>query len=551
MDTTEKVDPGPASPPPEVAPSTPDPSPRRRRPWVRALSWVGGVIVVLVIALVSYLGYQYVNLDQGLSRSDAVKEAHAGKPVGLTDDMNILVMGLDSRLDLKGKPLPKDVYEAMHTGNSTIGGMNTNVLMLLHLPADGRPAVAIQIPRDDFVDFPGCPHRRCDGKIKEAYDAAFQDRQEQLSQETGISEEEKHRRAREAGRVQQIKTVEAFLGSKVVVNHFVEVTMVAFYDLAKVVQPVTVCLKNDTKDQYSGADFKAGKQEITAQQAVAFVRQRRDALGDVSFSDLDRQRRQQAFIASLIHQLSEKGTFVNPARFDDLIGVAKRNIAVSEGLSPLDLLQKARQLTEGKITFYTLPIVEYFTDKYGGFANRVDVPQIQATVEQLLATGRKPTASPTKPGASPVPRPVVNVTNASGVGGTAGKLQNALATTGYGKGQLGTAPSTQQRTVVHHAPGGAPAATELATLLGSGATVQEMRELPAGTVTVVVGSSFRFPPALNVPAPAKPGAPGAPAAPAPTATPLAPVTVGTGAKDENTSTSALTALSGGRIPCVK
>jgi len=57
----------------------------------------------------------------------------------------------------------------------------------------------------------------------------------------------------------------------------------------------------------------------------------------LNFTDLDRERRQQAFIASLAVQLSHAGTFTDPARLSALIGVATQNIAVDPGLDLLTL----------------------------------------------------------------------------------------------------------------------------------------------------------------------------------------------------------------------
>ncbi|GAB79471.1 LCP family protein, partial [Austwickia chelonae] len=534
----------PADPEPPATPK------KKRRPLVRALSWVGGTALLLVITLVGYLGFQYVRLDQGINRSKAIEELHPGEK-GLSTDTNILIMGLDSRLNLKGQPLSKDIYDAMHTGNSTIGGMNTNVLMLMHIPADGRPASIIQIPRDNFVDFPGCPYKKCDGKIKEAYDVAFEGRTAELKT-SKMSDEEKHTEAREAGRKQEIKTVEAFLGNGLRIHHFVEVTMVAFYEIAQVVQPVQVCLRHDTKDRYSGADFKAGKQEIDAEQSIAFVRQRRDELtrtGD--FTDLDRERRQQAFMASLAYQLRQAGTFANPSKLSGLIDVAKRNIAVDSGLNVMDLLGKATQVTEGKVVFYTLPVQGFFTDKYGGASNKVDLPVIQATIKQLLDTGKKPTAAATSAPTSSAPKPTVSISNGSGTTGLAAQLMTGLVGKGYLKGEA-TTQAVRIKTVVEYGPGQAAAANELATLIGNGAAVAEKAGLGSTQMQVILGAGFRIPTGLiSTPAaPAAPPKPGAPA-PSPSTTALAPSTVGSGDKKEDTAPGTLTALTGGIIPCVK
>src|SRR5699024_613644 len=99
--------------------------------------------------------------------------------------------------------------------------------------------------------------------------------------------------AREAGRKQTVATVSRFLGD-VPIDNFVEVTMGAFFELAETVQPITVCLLQDTYDPYSGADFHAGEQSLDAAEAMAFVRQRRDIDPSLNFTDIDRSRRQQA-----------------------------------------------------------------------------------------------------------------------------------------------------------------------------------------------------------------------------------------------------------------
>ena len=105
---------------------------------------------------------------------------------------------------------------------------------------------------------------------------------------------------------EQIKRLGSVILGGVPVDHFVEVTLVAFYEIAQVVQPITVCVNANTQDSYSGANFHKGLQQINAAQALAFVRQRRDDTHLwLNFTDLDRERRQQAFIASLAYQLKQ------------------------------------------------------------------------------------------------------------------------------------------------------------------------------------------------------------------------------------------------------
>ncbi|MEP7160538.1 MAG: LCP family protein [Dermatophilaceae bacterium] len=513
--------------------------------WRRAFTWVAGIAVVLVLALLGYVAFEYISLDRGLRRSGALGDGDSNARLG--SDVNMLLMGLDSRLDLRGNPLPQELYDAMHTGNSSIGAMNANVLMFVHIPSDGSRATVIQIPRDNFVTFPGCPGGRCDGKIKEAYDQAFEAEKARLSPDVTTPDEQKHTLAREAGRAEEIKTVEAFLGNGIRINHFVEVTMVAFYQVAKVVQPITVCLKDTTKDSYSGADFQAGRQTITAEQAVAFVRQRRDELvASSDFTDLDRERRQQAFIASLAYQLRQKGTFANPKTINDLVGVAKDNIAVDNDLNLVQFAQQATALTSGNVTFFTLPIKGYFTDKYGGASNEVDLPVLQATIRQLLSGQPEPSATTT----SAAPRLTVSVLNGSGVDGAGNILLTGLAKLGYPSGDAKTTPVPRPRTVVAYATGQGAAAAELAALLGAGVTSVEDPAIEAGTLQVTLGQGYQAPPSLGDASGSATTGAAAPGGPA-SATPLAPTTVGAGGAGEDTAATTLTALFGDGIPCVK
>ncbi len=345
----------------------------------------------MLALVVGYAGYQYVRLTHGIVTSDALlpsggaSDALTGTATssGPKTNTNILVMGLDSRVDENGNPLPQDIYDALHAGDASDGGLNSNVLMLLHVPGDGSRATEISIPRDDYVSLTGCPDSQCKGKIKQAYGLAYAAASRELAGDASLSTVRREQKSRDAGRLAQVQTVEAFLGG-VHIDHFVEVTMVAFYQLAQVVQPITVCVNEPTKDSYSGANFVAGQQQIDASQAVAFVRQRRDLYDRYNFTDLDRERRQQAFIVSLATQLKQAGTLANPVKLGQIIDVTKQNTAIDSGLNLLEFASDAQQMAGGNVTFYTLPIASFGTDSSGEDINVVDLAQIHAVVAHLL-----------------------------------------------------------------------------------------------------------------------------------------------------------------------
>ena len=118
--------------------------------------------------------------------------------------------------------------------------------------------------------------------------------------------------------------------------------------------------------------------QIDASQAVAFVRQRRDLYERYNFTDLDRERRQQAFISSLAVQLKQAGTLANPVKLQQIIDVTKQNTAIDSGLNLLSFAQDAERMAGGNVTFYTLPIKSFGKTPQGEDINVVDVAEIQA-----------------------------------------------------------------------------------------------------------------------------------------------------------------------------
>ncbi|MDT7710593.1 MAG: hypothetical protein QOG20_6200 [Pseudonocardiales bacterium] len=505
-----------SSPPPRTA----APARRRRGTVLRSVMAVVSALVLLVTGVV---WSQYQNLSDGLRRSAALD---AGEGTSTGGDTNILVMGLDSRLDENGNPLPAAIYDAMHTGASDVGGYNANVLILLHVPANGGKATAMSIPRDDYVSLAGAPDGQSKGKIKQAYGLAFDQEHKQLVAQGVTDTATLEQRSRDAGRTAEIATVRQFLGG-VPVDHFVEVTMVAFYQLAQVVAPITVCLNENTQDSYSGANFHQGYQQLDAAQALAFVRQRRDNVHpSLNFTDLDRERRQQAFIASLAYQLKQAGTITDPAKLQGLLDVAKQNIAVDDKLDLLQFAQQASGLAGGNVSFTTLPIEKFGQDPAGEDVNIVDVAQVQADVARLLGTAPAPTTAPAAP---PAPLDTVDVLNGTGRTGLAASVSQKLTGDGYPAGATGNSSHKGSTTVVHYPAGDSAAASALAGVLGTSHTMQD-DTAGSGHLEVVLGTGFSLQAmAATSAAPAT----SAPAAPTP---------------DPG---SALDSISGGGIPCVK
>jgi LCP family protein required for cell wall assembly len=291
--------------------------------------------------------------------------------------------------------------------------------------------------------------------------------------------------AREAGRKAQIRTVRNLLG--IPIDHFVEVTLGAFFQIAQAVAPITVCLNDDTSDPFSGADFHKGIQQIDAAQAMAFVRQRR-AVNDENFTDLDRTRRQQAFIAALVSALGERGTLISPGTLRDLLSVVKQNVALDAGFDLATFARRASALTEHPPTLYTLPIKEFGQNSLGEDVNIVDVPTIRKIVGDLVSDSGPATpatrAAPTLDGHGAV----LDVVNASTYTGLAAQLETTFTGHGFTEGQIGDAKALAAQTIVEYGQGAEAAAQALADELDVSATPSEW-VLP-DTVQLTVGTDF-------------------------------------------------------------
>ena len=340
-----------------------------------ALSCVAAALVLAI----SGFSYFVVKEVGSIGGSHAIV---SGPSIGA---QNILLMGLESRTDWQGNILPDDVLKALHACNrqeieAGCGGNDTNTLILIHIPAGGKKAVGFSIPRDDWVTFANTLGNQQVGKIDQAYGVSMAAEENQLTaQQPGISQQQLAFEGNEAGRAATVATVEQLTG--VHIDHFAEINLDGFYELAKVLGGVEVCLNHpvpyDPNSGFSAAH--AGYQHLNAKMALAFVRQR-DGLTN---GDLDRTHRQQAFLDSVIHQLRSEGVLGDLTKIQALLSVAKQYVITDSGWNLLDFITQMRSLTAGNLTFYTLPIVGYETIA-GQKANEVNPSYIQQLVQETF-----------------------------------------------------------------------------------------------------------------------------------------------------------------------
>lgn len=355
-----------------------------------------GIAVRAVVALVSATvlvttGYSwavYREVADGLVTSEALGEQAAP---GLDEEFTALLVGIDSRTDASGDPLPPAVLAELRAGEDE-GQFNTDTIILLHVPAGATAsASAVSIPRDSFVDVAGGLGRH---KVNSAYRRGMSAAEDELTAR-GLSGAALERAAREAGRRTLVDTVEALTG--VGVDHFAEINLAGFVEITDAIGGVPVCLNAAVREERSGIDLPAGQQVVSGGDALAFVRQRRD----LPAGDLDRVTRQQAFLAGLARSALGSGALTDPARVDALVGAVTRYVVLDRGWDLDRLVAQLRRASGGDIAFSTIPTgrpdLETPVD---GVAVEVDPDAVRAFVAEVVG-GTGPGATPAPSATSP------------------------------------------------------------------------------------------------------------------------------------------------------
>jgi LCP family protein required for cell wall assembly len=418
-----------------------------------------------------------ITVSQALSPDD---------PRSSGDNMNILLIGLDSRKDQDGNDLPNSILKQLHAGDSDDGGYNTNTLILVHVGADNK-VVAFSIPRDDWVPFNGVPGYN-HIKIKEAYGLTKQYVAQKLANQ-GSSQKEMEMKGREAARAATLRAVRSLTG--VPLDYFAEVNLAGFYDLAQSLGGVDVCLNHAVYDSYSGADFPAGPQRLNASEALAFVRQRHG----LDNGDLDRTHRQQAFISSVMRELQDAGSFTNLDKMKSLMAVARKDVVLSAGWDE-DIFRRMGEIAgsaaANQVEFRTLPVVRY-DNINGQDVNIVDPVAIKAEVASAIGVDTSTSSSPTT-AAKPNPSTVIDVVNAGSMSGLASEVSHALKKYGYTPGTVRDRSSGDPTaTTIQYGAGAETDARNVANLLGLDAPKQPDPSLEAGHVRVTVDTNFSMP----------------------------------------------------------
>jgi LCP family protein required for cell wall assembly len=368
-------------------------------------------------------------------------------------DQNILILGNDSRAGATPAEL-----RALGTGDDG-GSDNTDTMMLMHVPGNGKDATIISFPRDSWVSIPGHGMAKLNAAYPDGYNVA---------KGQGASET-----AAEAAGVQLLgQTLQQLTG--LTIDHYIQINLLGFYRISNAIAGVPVVLCQAQKDSYSGINLPAGLSTISGTQALAFVRQRHG----LPASDLDRIKRQQYFMKSAFHKLTTSGTLLNPFSVQKLLNAVGSSL-LTDGVNLLSLADTFSEMAEGNITFQTIPI-----DNADGFVGNQSVVLITPSKVQTFVQGLvgQSTASAVSSATTVAPGSFsVTVVNASDQNGVATQNAAQLITAGFKATASQSSPGAIPTTTIEYPAGMQNQAKTLLTQI-PGATVVQSAQVKVVTL---------------------------------------------------------------------
>jgi LCP family protein required for cell wall assembly len=434
---------------------------------------VGARLAVAVISLLALIGSglawaTYQNFTATIEHGDPVPELANGQPDIDGKDQNILLLGNDSRAGATPAEL-----RALSTQDDG-GSVNTDTMMVLHIPARGGKATIISFPRDSWVSIPDHGKDKINAAYGDGY-AAVKNADETARQSAGIG--------------LLIRTITALTGLHI--DHYVQVNLLGFYRISNAIGGLDVCLlhaQNPSTDSdasgrgYSGIDLPAGHSMIKGSQALAFVRQRHGLPG----GDLDRIKRQQYFLSAAFSKVLSGGTLLNPFKLHALLHAVSSSLMTDPALNPISLARQFQNLSAGNVTFATIPndgTQMIYPDGVATAVVTVDTAAIPGFINRLQGKPADPTLAAARP--APPAEVSLDVLNGTSGPGLAGRNGDALRAAGFRVDTVDSTDPTATTTVEY--PDGAQSAAKAVAAQVPGA--QLVRASSVRKVTLVLGSN--------------------------------------------------------------
>lgn len=450
--------------------------PKKRRRWLRRTIVIA--LAVIVIAVGTGAGYGFY-LDHKVHRITVHGLSSAppatGKDAGTE---NILMVGSTTRCGLKQQT---PAYGLCTAG---VTGVNSDVVMILHLNPATHAVSIISIPRDLFI-----PNSRKTGAYK--IDAA-------LAQ----------------GPSQLVAAIEEDFA--IPIQHYVELNFDTFASVVTALGGITMEFPVPIFDRYSGLRvFTTGCHHLDGKEALQVVRARHlqhkeqgttpttpSTWPQEGQSDLARIRRDHEFLRVLATKVAKRG-LGNPGSDLSLVSALAPQLTVDSGLSAsamVNLVLTYHRVNVNSAPQVTLPVrvgtfgtYTYKGGQYGDIEFPTE-PLDHQVLQKALGLGPDTNTMTGKP--LPKPRNVtVSVLNGTGGYDQATKTSSALGALGFHMVGVGTTTPVGQEsetlvTYAQRTPADVAAAQLVADSL-SGAVVLDYGKTTDGAdVTVTTGTDY-------------------------------------------------------------
>lgn len=278
----------------------------------------------------SAISTRVINVIAQDKKANETLDINAGKPV------NFLVLGQDSR----------DGNNQSFTHDGETGDHQSDTTMIVQISADRTYMNIVSIPRDSMVDAPACETTKghIPARKHVMFNSIFANGYAQggdLASAASCS----------------LKAVNELTGLDI--QHFIVTDFSGLSNMIDAIGGVSLCIPEETRDTYTGVNFKQGMQHLDGRLATQYARMRHDTASDGS--DIMRTTRQQYLIKQLIHQALSKNLFTQSGELYQLAKSALKALNISEGLAnPTTLVGLAlsmRKLNTSHIYARTVPIV--------------------------------------------------------------------------------------------------------------------------------------------------------------------------------------------------
>jgi len=297
---------------------------------------------IIGLSLIAFVGVSYsvtslennitvIDTNQ-LANTQALQDALAASREELQNDASLII-------DEPATPLTialvgSDTRAGQGAGFGKESGARSDTTVIIKLNAERTNAVVISIARDLRVDIPAC--EKFDGTAT-------------------IPQSTKFNAAYAFGGANcMLATIRENFGIEV--DHIAVVDFLGFQEIVNIIGGVEVCVAKDVRDDSSNLNLKAGRQTLMGEEALAFVRARKN-LGDGS--DISRNERQRLFLASALRTAESNGTFYDLGKLYNILQEISKSLSMDQELASVgrmvEIAVDVRSIGSKNIQLISLP----------------------------------------------------------------------------------------------------------------------------------------------------------------------------------------------------